>query len=122
MRRSLHAALEHARDAIFEIRNAGIHVASGIETRLSRLEYAVTHALASSPDGHAIAHAEEQVVLDAARDLRDVLAAAPADLTDRLRPVVAECLSFAPPTGRPTGTGNSTDLDEWLDSGHRSMR
>lgn len=122
MRRSLHAALEHARDSIFAIRDAGIHVTSDIETRLGRLEHAITQALASSPDGQAIAHAEEQVVLEAAHDLRAVLPAAPDELAVRLRPVVTECLSHAPAEGGQVIPGNTADLEEWLDSGNRSMR
>lgn len=121
MRPTLHAVLEQARDAICEIRNDGMPISSSVEIPLASLEQAIEHALASSPDGQEVAHAEESVVIARARDVGHTLPSAPPELATRLGDIVSLCLTHAPADMDTAGTSEAgtTSLDDWLESSSR---
>lgn len=120
MRRTLYAVLEHTREAAKDLRAAGLELEAGISDRLARFESAIEHALASSPDGETVAHAEEYVALDALCDLHVALQDQPGPLREQVRPIVDEWIAYAVSTGLTpqelaSSAGKQGDAaDEWL--------
>ena len=125
MRRTLYGVIEETREAAAELRRSPAGLSPEIEGKLARFEEAVTHAMASSPDGHHIAQPEEMVALDALCDLHVALGGAPEALRERFRPIVDAWISYAVATGMTpqemsvrAATAES-DLEAWLDAEDR---
>ena len=120
MRRSLYAVLEDTRVAAMDLRLA-LTLDPEIEAKLARFEKAVEHAIASSPDGKTVAHAEEYVALDALCELHVALQGRPAEVRDRLRPIVDEWIAYAASTGLTpqelAAQRDNSPVDRWLTSG-----
>jgi len=119
--RSLYEVLEGTRIAANAIRADGVALEPAIDEKLRRFEQAVQHALESSPDGETVAQAEEFVALNALSDLHVALRGKPAELQDRLRPIVDEWIAYAACTGltpqelaRPAAQPHAPDVDTWL--------
>ena len=119
MRRTLYRVMKDTTEAAAALRADGIPLSPEVDRKLARVEAAVAHALASSPDGETIAQAEELVALDALCDLHLALQTQPERLRERLRPVVEDWIAHAartgitPPDSRPNAPAQ---LDEWLDA------
>ncbi|MBA3948927.1 MAG: hypothetical protein H0X44_03170 [Acidobacteria bacterium] len=112
--------------AAAELRAGGVALAPDVDRKLARVEAAIDHALASSPDGETIAKAEELVALDALSDLHLAAQTQPEPLRSRLRPIVDEWIAHAARTGvtpsdlsSPASTATPLTLDSWLDARER---
>jgi hypothetical protein len=95
VRRSLYRVLEDTRRIVAGLRRVPAPLPIEFELALSRVETAVTRALASSPDGETVAHAEEMVALEAVCDLHETARRAPSRLREELRPLINDWIEHA---------------------------
>ena len=121
MRRTLYGVMKDTKRATAELRATAAVLPPDIDEKLSRFEAAITHALATSPDGETIAQPEELVTLDALCDLHLAAQEQPEHLRQRLRPIVDDWIAHAAMTGiAPIDLeGRSrkpTQLEAWLGS------
>lgn len=119
MRRTLYGVMKGTTEAAAALRADGVPLTPDVDRKLARVEAAVAHALASSPDGETIAQAEELVALDALCDLHLAAQREPEPLRARLRPIVDEWIAHAARTGLAPAelpSRASVPLDTWLDA------
>ena len=118
MRRTLYGVMQDTHRVTTELRVRGPGLSPEIDNKLARFEAAITHALASSPDGETIAQPEELVSLDALCDLHVALQGQPEFLRARLRPIIEDWIAHAAMTGITpeglSGPAAAAPLDVWL--------
>lgn len=118
MRRTLYGVMQDTQRVTTELRAGGPVLSPAIDHKLARFEAAITHALASSPDGDTIAQPEELVSLDALCDLHLALQDQPEFLRARLRPVIEDWIAHAAMTGITpedlSARAPAAPLDVWL--------
>ncbi len=118
MRRTLYGVMQDTHRVVTELRARGPVLSPEIDQKLARFEAAITHALASSPDGETLARPEELVSLDALCDLHVALQNQPEFLRARLRPIVEDWIAHAAMTGLTpedlSARAPATPLDVWL--------
>lgn len=119
MRRTLYGVMKGTTEAATALRADGTVLAHEVDRKLARVEAAIAHALASSPDGETIAQAEELVALDALCDLHLAVQTQPEPLRERLRPIIDEWIAHAARTGIAPPDAprrEAMPLDQWLDT------
>lgn len=119
MRRTLYGVMKGTTEAAATLRADGTELAHEVDRKLARVEAAIAHALASSPDGETIAQAEELVALDALCDLHLAVQTQPEPLREQLRPIIDEWIAYAARTGIAPPEAPRREvmpIDQWLDT------